>query len=76
MDDRQSSVTSNGPADVPAVRAGVQVDPQFGTFPKLLRRNATLRGDRPAMREKKFGIWQINSTGFGYPPLMSQSWAC
>jgi long-chain acyl-CoA synthetase len=28
------------------------------TFPKLLLRNAQLRGDRPAMREKDFGIWQ------------------
>ena len=28
------------------------------TFPKLLRRNAEVRGDRPAMREKDLGIWQ------------------
>ncbi len=28
------------------------------TFPKLLRRNAQLRGMRVAMREKEFGIWQ------------------
>ena len=28
------------------------------TFPKLLLRNAKLRGERPAMREKDFGIWQ------------------
>ena len=28
------------------------------TFPKLLARNARLRGRRPAMREKDFGIWQ------------------
>jgi len=28
------------------------------TFPKLLARNAKIRGDRPAMREKDFGIWQ------------------
>lgn len=28
------------------------------TFPKLLARNARLRGARPAMREKDFGIWQ------------------
>ena len=28
------------------------------TLPKLLLRNATVRGARPAMREKDFGIWQ------------------
>jgi long-chain acyl-CoA synthetase len=28
------------------------------TFPKLLRENARVRGARPAMREKDFGIWQ------------------
>jgi len=28
------------------------------TFPKLLLENARLRGDRPASREKEFGIWQ------------------
>jgi long-chain acyl-CoA synthetase len=28
------------------------------TFPKLLIENAKRRGDRPAMREKDFGIWQ------------------
>ena len=28
------------------------------TFPKLLLRNAELRGKRPAMREKALGIWQ------------------
>lgn len=27
------------------------------TFPKLLLMNAVRRGDRPAMREKEFGIW-------------------
>ena len=31
------------------------------TFPKLLACNAALRGDRPAMREKTFGIWQTCS---------------
>jgi long-chain acyl-CoA synthetase len=29
------------------------------TFPKLLLRNADIRGDRPAMREKALGIWQV-----------------
>jgi len=28
------------------------------TFPKLLLENARLRGSRPAIREKDFGIWQ------------------
>ncbi len=28
------------------------------TFPKLLDHNARVRGDRPAAREKMFGIWQ------------------
>ena len=28
------------------------------TFPKLLRHNASTRGNRPAMREKNLGIWQ------------------
>ena len=28
------------------------------TFPKLLRANAAALGDRPASREKQFGIWQ------------------
>ena len=28
------------------------------TFPKLLRANARERGDRPASREKQYGIWQ------------------
>jgi long-chain acyl-CoA synthetase len=28
------------------------------TFPKLLQRNARERGNRPAFREKEYGIWQ------------------
>ena len=28
------------------------------TFPKLLQRNVSVRGSRPAMREKDLGIWQ------------------
>jgi long-chain acyl-CoA synthetase len=27
------------------------------TFPKLLMHNARARGDRPAIREKDYGIW-------------------
>ncbi len=30
----------------------------YDTFPKLLRHNALRLGDKPAMREKNFGIWQ------------------
>jgi len=30
----------------------------YDTFPKLLLRNASIYGDRPAMREKDLGIWQ------------------
>src|SRR5690349_3410541 len=30
----------------------------FDTFPKLLLHNASVRGDRPAYREKDYGIWQ------------------
>src|SRR3546814_17838403 len=36
------------------VRADLE---RYDTFPKLLGCNAALRGDRPAMREKTFGIW-------------------
>jgi len=32
--------------------------PDEDTFPKLLLRNARVRGDRPAIREKDLGIWQ------------------
>ncbi len=32
--------------------------PGLDTFPKLLLRHAKLRPERPAMREKDFGIWQ------------------
>lgn len=31
------------------------------TFPKLLRRNAQMRPDTPAYREKEYGIWQTYS---------------
>ncbi|MBZ8132755.1 AMP-binding protein [Afifella sp. IM 167] len=33
-------------------------DAGHDTFPKLLLRNAEIRGERPAMREKDLGIWQ------------------
>jgi long-chain acyl-CoA synthetase len=31
------------------------------TFPQLMARNARQRGDRPAFREKEYGIWQTYS---------------
>ncbi|WP_169566253.1 AMP-binding protein [Sneathiella limimaris] len=31
---------------------------EFDTFPKLIRRNAEIRPNVPAYREKEFGIWQ------------------
>jgi long-chain acyl-CoA synthetase len=43
------------PAQAPAAtRSGTAPD----TFPKLLLHHAAVRGARPAMREKDFGIWQ------------------
>ena len=33
------------------------------SFPKPLISNAKLRGARPAMREKEFGIWQCRLKG-------------
>ncbi|OJY00883.1 MAG: long-chain fatty acid--CoA ligase [Rhizobiales bacterium 62-17] len=41
-----------------ASTAGARSAPEADTFPKLLRRNARLRGARPAMRFKDRGIWQ------------------
>jgi len=38
-------------------RAGANLD----TFPKLLVENARIRGDRPAIREKDYGIWQTST---------------
>ena len=32
--------------------------PGLDTFPKLLIHHARLRPERPAVREKDFGIWQ------------------
>ena len=32
--------------------------PRDDTFPKLLLRNAKIRGGRPAMRQKDLGVWQ------------------
>ncbi len=40
-----------------------QDDPALDTFPKLLGRNARIRGNRPAIREKDYGIWQTWNWG-------------
>ncbi|MDA1325579.1 MAG: AMP-binding protein [Proteobacteria bacterium] len=40
---------------------GASIDPAFDTFPKLLKRHAAVRGSRPAMREKNYGIWQSST---------------
>ncbi|MCB2101286.1 MAG: AMP-binding protein, partial [Rhodobacterales bacterium] len=50
------SAQAPSPADTPAVAASAPAADD--TFPKLLLRNARIRGERPAMREKDFGIWQ------------------
>ncbi len=36
----------------------MKIDPKLDTFPKLLLNRKVLSPDRPAMREKDFGIWQ------------------
>jgi long-chain acyl-CoA synthetase len=39
-------------------RTTLGLSPACDTFPKILDHNARVRGDRPAAREKAFGIWQ------------------
>ena len=36
----------------------MKIDPKLDTFPKLLLNRKVLSPDRPAIREKEFGIWQ------------------
>ncbi len=38
---------------------GQAVSEPYDTFPKLLLRNAKVRGNRTAIREKDLGIWQV-----------------
>jgi long-chain acyl-CoA synthetase len=45
--------------------ATVPEAPADDTFPKLVLQHAKLRGDRPAIREKAFGIWQTWDWGDG-----------
>lgn len=35
------------------------IGPQEDTFPRLMLAHARLRGDRPSIREKDLGIWQV-----------------
>src|SRR5947199_2900342 len=50
--------TTQEPAVAVATAANV-----LDTFPNMLREHARLRPDRPAMREKDYGIWQSWSWG-------------
>ncbi len=45
--------------DGPGTKA--QNSAELDTFPKLLEENARIRGDRPAIREKDYGIWQTST---------------
>ena len=40
--------------------------PGLETFPRLLRHHARVRADRPAIREKEYGIWQTYTWGECY----------
>ena len=46
-------------ADMDGRTAGQEGD--FDTFPRYLMHHAQVRPQRPAMREKKYGIWQTYS---------------
>src|SRR6266571_4394854 len=58
MTSRAAVATTQQPAAVSA--AGPEA---LDTFPKMLMAHARLRPDRPAMREKDYGIWQSWSWG-------------
>ena len=58
MNEGQAAVVAGETGAVPPLAPGASIDPEFDTFPKLLKRHAAIRGERPAMREKDFGIWQ------------------
>src|SRR5258708_36354493 len=47
----------------PAAAVGAAGPDALDTFPKMLMAHARLRPDRPAMREKDYGIWQSWSWG-------------
>jgi len=46
------------PRRTPALTSITTVPPELGTFPRVVQRNATRFAERPAYREKAFGIWQ------------------
>ena len=56
VDTATAPARAAGVADAPAARPDVSGEPD--TFPKLLLNNATVRGQRPAVRHKDLGIWQ------------------
>jgi len=58
MNEGQAAKAAGETGAVTPFAPGAVIDPEFDTFPKLLKRNATTRGARAAMREKDFGIWQ------------------
>ncbi len=58
MSEGQAAMTAGETGAATPFAPGASIDPEFDTFPKLLKRNAATRGARPAMREKDFGIWQ------------------
>jgi long-chain acyl-CoA synthetase len=53
-----SAAKRRGPTEQPAA---CRLPPDRDTFPKLLLHHAAVRGDRPACREKNYGIW-VSST--------------
>jgi long-chain acyl-CoA synthetase len=63
------SIDGNGRYEGWEEETRMTVDPKGGlaalsaadpdTFPRLMAAHARLRGDRPAMREKDLGIWQV-----------------
>jgi long-chain acyl-CoA synthetase len=55
---RAQSRARRDPATTGGGKTVSPIDPGLDTLPKLLIRNATVFGPRPAMRHKDFGIWQ------------------
>ncbi len=55
-----AKTSGSAPRVEPQPKTGPATVPD-DTFPKLVLRHAELRGARPSMREKEFGIWQTYS---------------
>jgi long-chain acyl-CoA synthetase len=51
-------MTRTATEDPSATAAPASLDPTLDTFPKLVAENARRLGDKVAIREKDFGIWQ------------------